>query len=594
MTKTALVKFLILFLFASSAYGQKVKYKDIWGLLSTKQYEAAEPFLKSYLKENSDNPNALLYMGIIFQEKSGKDDVLKQTRRAISDMDSAILYYDKAYKTITEKEVKRNDEYYQAYNRRDLRTGEFGVKLSDIQFDLEKKMEGLRERIDRVKMVRYYFNLADSLYKKSNALYRAIQSGAPEEKAFYLRANEKTVASLVALGVRYDSCLKAFNNYKSSAVTIGRTGYNQTLSEREIVDIKKDGISPANFYQDDLQVWDYRKFADEAKLAIEKEIIPMREHLVSYDIEINKLREKLNKDSVSVRSDLTSLIDKLLMEQLKKYDSEPLPMEVFSLKISDLEYRSALLENKTARDSSDLQFRLALLTKELKYVSRLDSMAARLSTQDVDKRAEDYDQFIKNTYNSTVVLKSFVKALKEYSEREKLKKQAQFAQTKAALQWIVIGVDSIPVVATVANARFKPLIIQDEKFTSGLQYADSLNPTGYFYTIRPSRVPDVKVTFPVDKPNFKLSRLSSSKALTYSDPGGQIYFVLIYTERPAKDGKHAATLAKIYRSDGLAWSMNYPLGYLPKEIQFKPDGGELTIKGDTQQNTIDKNGKLVK
>ena len=144
------------------------------------------------------------------------------------------------------------------------------------------------------------------------------------------------------------------------------------------------------------------------------------------------------------------------------------------------------------------------------------------------------------------------------------------------------------------NARFKPLIILEEKFTSGLQYADSLNPTGYFYTIRPSRIPDVKVTFPVDKPNFKLSRVSSSKALTYSDAGGQIYFVLIYTERPAKDGKHAATLAKIYRSDGLAWSMNYQLGYVPKEIQFKPDGGELTIKGDTQQNTIDKNGKLVK
>jgi hypothetical protein len=594
MTKTALVKFLILFLFASSAYGQKVKYKDIWGLLSTKQYEAAEPFLKNYLKENSDNPNALLYMGIIFQEKSGKDDVLKQTRRAISDMDSAILYYDKAYKTITEKEVKRNDEYYQAYNRRDLRTGEFGVKLSDIQFDLEKKMEGLRERIDRVKMVKYYFNLADSLYKKTNALYRTLQASAPEEKAFYLRANENTVASLVALGGRYDSCRKAFNNYKSSAVTIGRTGYNQTLSEREIVDMKKDGASLANFYQDDLQVWDYRKFADKAKLSIEKEIIPMREHLVSYDIEINKLREKLSKDSISVRSDLTSLIDKLLMEQLKKYDPEPLPMEVFSLKISDLEYRSALLENKAVRDSSDLQFRLALLTKELKYVNRLDSMAARLFTEDIDKKAEDYELFIKNTYNSTVVLKSFVKALKEYSEREKLKKRAQFSQTKDALQWIVIDADSIPAVSTVANARFKPLIIQEEKFTSGLQYADSLNPTGYFYTIRPSRVPDVKVTFPVDKPNFKLSRLNSSKALTYSDPAGQIYFVLVYAERPGKDGKHAATLAKIYRSDGLAWSTNYQLGYVPKEIQFKPDGGELTIKGDTQQNTIDKNGKLVK
>src|SRR6478735_8383684 len=142
MAKVALIKALLLCFLFSSTYGQKIKYKEIWGLLSAKQYESAEPFLKRYLKENTDNPNAYLYMGIIFQEKSAKDDVLKQTARGI-----------------TEKEVKRNDEYYAMYNRRDLRTGEFGVKLSDIQFDLEKKMEGLRERIDRVKMVKYYFSL---------------------------------------------------------------------------------------------------------------------------------------------------------------------------------------------------------------------------------------------------------------------------------------------------------------------------------------------------------------------------------------------------------------------------------------------------
>ena len=71
MTKVALIKFLLLCLFLSTtAYGQKVKYKDIFGLLNTKQYEAAEPFLKRYLKENEDNPNAYLFMGTIFHEKS--------------------------------------------------------------------------------------------------------------------------------------------------------------------------------------------------------------------------------------------------------------------------------------------------------------------------------------------------------------------------------------------------------------------------------------------------------------------------------------------------------------------------------------------
>jgi hypothetical protein len=99
--------------------------------------------------------------------------------------------------------------------------------------------------------------------------------------------------------------------------------------------------------------------------------------------------------------------------------------------------------------------------------------------------------------------------------------------------------------------------------------------------------------FPVDKLSFKERKLPMTKGLTYSDATGQIYFVLLYSEKVNKD-KYPATLAKIYRSDGLAWSNNYQLPFIPKEIQLKQDTGEVTIKNDTQQTVIDKNGKVVK
>ena len=83
MTKIGSIQFLLLFLI-SAAWGQKVKYKDIHALLSSKQYEQAEPFLKRYLRENPDEPSALLFMGNIFQDKASKNDVLRQTAVAIA------------------------------------------------------------------------------------------------------------------------------------------------------------------------------------------------------------------------------------------------------------------------------------------------------------------------------------------------------------------------------------------------------------------------------------------------------------------------------------------------------------------------------
>jgi hypothetical protein len=594
MTKNHPNRFILLcFLsFSVSVYGQKVKYKDLFGLLSTKQYEPAEPFLKKYLRENDDNPNAFLFMGIIFQEKSAKMDILKQTSLVNAMMDSAILFYDKAVKTIDERELRKNKEYYQAYNRRDLRTGEFGVKLSDIQFDLETKIKALRERIDKVKMVKYYFSLADTLYKRSQALYTSLQGEYPSYRQLYLRADESTLKKLASLSVRFDSCAKAFDMYKSSSSNLGRTGYNQMLTLLEINDLKKEGSTPSDFYQDDLKVWDYKKFSDNAKTIIEKEIIPMRSHLITYDIGINKLRERLNNDSVSVRSDLTKLIDVLLYEQLKKYDSEPLPMEVFSMKTADLEYRSAVIEHKPLKDSADLHLQLDLLDTEFKYLGILDSISRKLSEQDIDQEAIDYSYFITNTYSNTIVLHSYIRTMKEYAAREIRKKTAEKLKYQEGLNWIVDGSDSIPLKQELQTGRFKPLFTADEHFTVGLSFKDSVNADGYLYSITPSRIPALKVIFPVDKGSFNESNLPATKALTYADASGQVFYVLIFTE--GAPNKYAATLAKIYRSDGLAWSNNYAIGFVPNGIIFKPETSELTVKDDSQQIVIDKNGKVLR
>ena len=574
---------------------KKIKYKDIWGLLNTKQYEAAEPFLKAYLNENSDNPNAYLFMGIIYQEKSGRDDILKNTGLATARMDSAIQFYDKAYRTITEKEVKRNDEYYQAYNRRDLRTGEFGVKLSDIQFDLEKRMEALRERIDRVKMVKHFFALSDTLYKKSHAFYASIQESYHDERELYLRADSALLDKLQVLAVRFDSCVRAFNQYKGSVSMLGKIGYNQNLEKVAISVFNQDGLSPADFYQDKVEVWDFQSWANKVKDAVENEIFPIREHLISYDIEVNKLREKLKTDSASVKNDLTKLIDRLLLEKLSKYDPKPFPMDVFAVKIADLEYHSTLIENLKLRDSADLHLQASLARKELHHINRLDSLAGEILSRDFESGLRNYDHFVSNTYGSATVLKSFLKAMKDFSAREKEKRMQRVADLETSLKWMVVNEgDSIPLFSVAEPARFMPLSVVEEKFTVGLHFKDSVTADGYFYSITPSRVPDIRISFPVNKPVFRQSLFPFTRTLAYSDAAGQVFYVLLYSEKPGKDNRYPATLAKIYRSDGLAWSSNYTLPFIPTGLDYKIESGEFVIRADAAESVVDKNGKMLR
>jgi hypothetical protein len=593
MFKIRSAQVILLLLLTSSAVAQKVKYKDIFPLLGTNQYRQAEPFLKTYLKDNKENPNAYLYMGIIYKEKAEAEDVLLNTERSIQLMDSAVLFFDLALKGIDDKEIRKNKEYYMKYNRRDLRSGEFGVMLSDVHFDLEQKITGLRERIDKVKMVKHYFTNAESIYKRSHALFAVIQKAFPGERELYLRADEAMIKNLTDLSLRFDSCTKMFENYKGSLGNLEKTGYNQTWNLTEISNFKTDGITMTDFYKDDVKVWDYKKFAAKSLSIIEKDVKPTQENLVKYDIEINKLRQKLETDSVSVKSDLTKLIQNMLDDQLKKFDSDPMPMDVFALKISDLEYKSTLLENKSVKGKDDVQLLLNAVQSEVKYLNKLDSVATKLANRNLDEDIINYQQFVTSTFTKGDILKSYIRSLKDYSSREKTLKTRELAFRTEAMKWLVTGNDSIPLFNEPARAKYWPLVVLQDKYTAGLVFSDSVSGEGYFYSITPSRKPDVKVTFPIDKATMKERRQQGVKAFVTSDPAGQVFFIVIYMERMV-NGKHPATIAKIYKSDGLSWSHSFGFDIVPEEIVYVPDTGELVIKSSGETFvSIDKSGKLL-
>lgn len=580
----------------STGFGQKVKYKDLYELLRTKQYETAEPFLKRYLTENDDNPNAFLFMGIIYQEKAAKEDFLEQTERELTEIDSAIYFFNKATSTIDDRELRKNKDYYEAYNRRDLRTGEYGVSLSDVQFDLQKRLESLKERSDLVKDAKRFFVAMQLNYDTAQKIFTSLQGTAPNEMKFYLRADDGVVKALEVLSMRGDSAVQSFNAYKVKAAGLGHATYNQMLDLVAITNFAQDGTTSPDFYQDDLKLWDYKKFADNAHKTIQDEIQPMEKNLLEYDIEINKLREKLTTDSVSVKNDLTKLIDKLFIAQLKKYDPDPMPVDLFALKVGELEYKSTLIENKKLRDSADVFLQLKLSQDELAEAIHLDSIATKLANRNLDEDVKDYELFVKNTFHSPDLLKGYVRTVKDFADREYASQQAEAARRKKALDWIIDGNDSIPLKPGTRTTHFMPMTLVSESYTAGLYFPDSIRSgKGYFYTINPSRLAAVKVRFPIDSVNMKRNSMDSVKMFSAADTQGQIFFVMF--SLGSKVGTiYPATLCKIYRSDGLAWSNNIKLPAKPEDLVLDQDSGsvKITYGPGKPPLVIDKNGKVSK
>jgi len=589
---------LVLFVILSlTGWSQKVKYKDVFSLLSTRQYDQAEPFLKRYLQENNDNPNAYLYMGIILQERALKADVLRETESAVALADSSVLFYAKALAGITEKELRRNDEYYQIYNRRDLRTGEFGVKLSDVQLDIEKRTTGLKEHKEKIKAAKTWLQRTERLHAQTHQQFKNTTDPYLNNKELYLRATDSTLNQLRLLSDQADSTVAAFNQFKGVLQSIGKTGYNPSLTLKDIKDFKKDGLLVSDFTKDNVTMPDYEAWAQLVIETLKNDIKPTMEQLVAYDVQVNKLRDKLKKDSASVVSDMKQLQASESFSTLKKYDAQPMPLDLFDMKMSELEFISEVITSKAAKDSVNALLQLKRAKAEWEAVVKLDSAATRLAARNLTEDALNYKSFVSSAYGTASVLKSLAETTKDYAQRERNERTKKLALREEAYRWLIVGKDSIPVVANPAReSRFKPLIVVEEKYTAGLMFADSIG-TGYLYSITPSRTPDVKVTFPVDKKVFKRRSLPVTKALSITDASGFIYFVLFYSETKVGN-KFPVSLAKIYRADGLAWSNNYMVDGTPSEITFNASNGVVSMKinggASTSVVNIDKSGKLLK
>ncbi len=582
----------IVTVFTGMAFGQKVKYKDLLVLLNARQYDQAEPFLKRYLAETSDNASAYLFMGIIYQEKAFKSDVLKQTEGVISFVDSAVFFYNKCLPKLTDKEIKKNDENYQMYTRRDLRTGEFGIKLSDIQLDLETRTKALYERRDRVILLRKYYQDAEAGYVRSNSLFKSLTNSFNAKKELILQADDTLIFKLERLSTTFDSSQLSFKNYKTTLQSLGKTGYNQVVDLQEIKDFKKDGSSLADFMTDDLKLWDYAGWARKTLRIIKDEVYPHRKELVAFDMQINKMREKIRKDSVLINTQ--ELRRNPLFDELKKWDTDPMPFSLFQMKISELEYTSDLMAESFLTDK-DVSKKIGLIKQQQILLKNIDSLATVLVNRDWTADAVNYRHFIADAYGTPVVIKNLGKSTLEFARRETALKKQELEDNMSLLKWVISESDSIPLFQDVPDeSRYKPLIIA-ETHTAGVKQSDGML-TGYFYTVTPSRTADLKAIFPVDSVSIKQRELPLIKGLSLAVTD-QSYFILFYSESKV-DGNIPVTLAKISRVSGLEWSSVFSVGFTPVELKFASSSGELSLKtvspdGDSKMVVLDKTGNRL-
>ncbi len=574
----------------NTVFAQKIKYKDLFPTLNAKNWEQGGPQLKAFLSDpkNSDAPNANLQLGLMMEDKFLKLDAAADTVALINAGDSAVFYLERAKSLITEKEVKKNDEYYQSFFRRDLRTGDFGIKVSDVHLDIEKKVEVIENRIANARDLDKKVKLVEKSDRDVQEKYKQLTSQYREYNQLLLGADEAAIALLQEIKSDGSEVLRLANEVKDVAVSLKTDKYSGDLIVKEIKVFGTDGMTSADISTGTIELWDYENWAFETNSEINGSVGLLKSMVNNYSAAI---REKKNQVKRSVDVEVDTLSQELIT-LFSKYDPESVVKSLLLVEASEVRIMKMidLSINKELQDSSLVGAQLQIFEGSLAEAQEMNSTLQSILLEDLNTAKNYYPDYISSFFQTYGTASKYVTDMKTWANRQVNWMSNSVDYWKERNRWGIVALEG------EAEQRI-PLVVQDapetEYYTIGVPitgneevivYGANLSAKkGYVYGFDQGRYSkwNLEYDLPGDA-NFQLS------ADTIPAAKSSISFYVMN----ASVEENNLALVSFNQAGAINWSTVVTVPKTPVDFKFDDITQELTILLYPEEDLPLDNGEL--
>lgn len=429
---------------------KKVKYdKDIFPLIEAKDYDQAMTMLWSFLADpkNAESPNANLQVGLYYERLVNSYHIISDSTAILGASDTAVVYLTKAKTLITEKELKKNDEFYQDFYRRDLRTGDFGIKISDVQLDIEKKLQSLKNINKYAKSIYADLYAINAANEFSLAAYESFTSQYPNLNDLYLMADDGVKDSLAMIIDKNTEIKEKFKTVRDAVSRIGKKGYSPELNFKEIATYAGDGLTPVDFFANDVEAWNYGLWAEQTEKVVKRDMTRLKSQIVSLNQKLKAQSEKLNSGSGILDEEPITEIDAQLLADIRKYDEDPLPIDLLSVLVNKnkFDYLTSETLNERMSDTDDVDYQLMVSDSLMQLIDLMDASVATLVEPEITVASKKYDKLINGEYGGDVGLIKYRQGLESKLASERSKWETYNKEYRTRARWGVSedGLDSL-------------------------------------------------------------------------------------------------------------------------------------------------------
>ncbi len=570
---------LLLFIALSiSVSGQKIKYKDLFPILNAKNWAEGAPQLRAFLADpkNAEEANAHLQMGLMLEEQFLALDVAADTVTAYGKGDSAVFYLNKAKELITDKELKKNDKYYQSFFRRDLRTGEFGIKQSDVHLDIEKKVEVIDGRMNDSRNLQRQADALESNNEGAIEKYKQITSKYSSYNELLLGADDEAMSLLQELKSASFTSKEAAKEVKKLASNLGTDKYKEEIALKEIENFGVDGTTGSDFTSGKIELWDYEAWVIDTNSELNGSIGLMKSMITNHS---ETIREKKAKVKKSIDAEIDTLSAEL-SDLFAKYDPESIAMKLLLTEASEARIIKMvdLSINKPLQDSALVGAQLEIFTTALEEAQKMSLVVESINLGEMNQAKNYYPDYINSFFQTHGTASNYVTEMKTWSNQQKNWLQQSVDYWSERDRWGIFenqvddGVVEVKIPLflqespeTQYNTLGIPLKSNEEVLVYGTNLTEG---KGYIYSFADNRYMNWNLEF--ELPGSGDYQLSAD---TIPSPDGNynLYFLNSAT------AENNLSVVSFTTSGQLNWNTTVSVPKAPVDYKFDEITQELTI-----------------
>lgn len=593
----------ILLLISSTSLAQKVKYKDLFILLKAENYKDADPYLRTFLKNNPEAPHANYSMGKMLQYYMNQGDVLNGRQRLGELADSALMYYKNAANLITEKEVKKHkDDYYLDFRRRDLRTGKFAVKISDVQYDIENRTEAVSLFKKSLTDMVTHLDKAKTFYKAVQESYNSFAERMKTVNMLYFTATNTDINAMRDLVRAYDSCLYHLNTYRSIMKNFGKAAITQELVQKPIDQYPDDGLASTDYYAKTIVLVNYKDWANESIDILLKRIFPLKKRIISFDARVKELHDNVVNDSLDKRDEVFRLATENVGRDLRDYQQGTLPAAIFDYRIAEINYHSALnYWYRAGSDAMTLDVKKDALNDFSKQISGLNKLLNRIRTAYSAEQLMMFNEYITASYGGEEGIQAFIddqeKSVKEDSTHiSQWLKEIERIDRLAIWQSDSISLDIGRVRENEVGVKYQTVLLDtlSDRVIGFYTIRLEGNNNALAFGVAPSsRVVDSLYVVSLSDSAIDKSITLPTYLVDTVGVGQRLW--AFYSHELQADSSYVVQVILSDLSTGVPWTNKFNIKDLPAKLMFSSDRKEYFLKDENDNDllVLDLFGKQV-